>query len=233
MIRFENVYKSYGDDTPVLKDFNLNIERGEMVFLTGESGSGKTTIIMLIMREQLAQKGSIMIEGRDIEKLGTNEVPYFRRNLGIIFQDFRLIPDMTVYENLYTAILATGGRLNDAEKKITDVLTMLGIDRLHKRYPRQLSGGEQQKVCLARAIINNPKILLADEPTGNLDPNSSKEILKLLKLVNDQGITVVMATHDITNIEETLEEGSYRMIKLDDKTNSVDAKAASWLKAGA
>ena len=227
MIRFENVYKSYGDDAPVLNDFNLNIERGEMVFLTGKSGSGKTTLIMLLLREQLAQRGRIVIDGRDIEKLSDGEIPFFRRDLGIIFQDFRLIPDMTVYENLYTAILATGGRKSDAEKKITDVLTMLGIDRLHKRYPKQLSGGEQQKVCLARALINNPKILLADEPTGNLDPASSKEIIKLIELVNSQGITVVMATHDIANIEETLDEKSYRMIKLEEKTLNGTDRVAS------
>ncbi|MCR5101439.1 MAG: ATP-binding cassette domain-containing protein [Butyrivibrio sp.] len=227
MIRFEGVSKSYGDDTPVLSDFNLDIENGEMVFLTGRSGSGKTTLIMLLLRELLAEKGRIIIEGKDIEKLGKNQIPYYRREIGVIFQDFRLIPDMTVYENLYTAILATGGRKSDAEKKITDVLTMLGIDRFHKRYPRELSGGEQQKVCLARALINNPKILLADEPTGNLDPNSSKEILKLLELVNKQGVTIIMATHDIANIEETLDENSYRRIRLDEKIIPIDSKVAS------
>ena len=217
MIRFKNVYKSYDEHNQVLNDFNLHIDRGEMVFLTGESGSGKTTLIMMLLREQLADSGVIEIDGRDIKKLRRSEVPVYRRQLGVIFQDFRLIPDLTVYENLYTAILATGGRRSDAENKITDVLTMLGIDRFHKRYPRQLSGGEQQKVCLARAIVNNPKILLADEPTGNLDPTSSQEILRLLELVNNQGITVVMATHDLANIEEVFDENRYRRVSLDAK----------------
>ena len=200
MITFSHVTKEYV--TPegkacVYRDFSEEIGDGEFVVLTGESGSGKTTLLRMLLKETEPQSGEIIVDGRKLSEVSRSQIPYYRRSIGVVFQDFKLIEDLNVYDNLVTTILATGGGLRDAEAKITNVLTMLGIDRLHKRFPRQMSGGEQQKVCLARAIINNPKILLVDEPTGNLDPTSSEEIFRLLEIINDQGITVVCATHDL------------------------------------
>ncbi len=199
MITFNHVSKEYKTEDSVSKvyeDFNEEIEDGEFVVLTGESGSGKTTLIKMLLKETEPQSGSIIVDGQDISKLQRKQIPYYRRGIGVLFQDFRLIQNESVYDNLVNTILATGGSIKDAEKKIVNVLTMLGIDYLHKRYPREISGGEQQKVCLARAIINNPKLLLVDEPTGNLDPDASEEINRLLEVIHNQGITIVMATHD-------------------------------------
>lgn len=214
MIRFDAVKKCYGEETKVFDNLNLEIEEGDLVFLTGESGSGKTTVIMMLLREIVADSGEITFFGKNIGKFNKAQIPFFRRKIGVIFQDFKLIEELTVYENLYMAYLAIGGRKRDAENKITDVLTMMGIDGFHKRYPSQLSGGEKQKVCLARALLNNPKLLLADEPTGNLDPQSSVEILKLLELIHNHGTTIIMATHDISNVKSTLSADIYRMIHL-------------------
>lgn len=200
MITFSHVTKKYENEEGrvlVYEDFSEEIGKGEFVVLTGESGSGKTTLIRMLLKETEPDSGVIYVDGKDIGRIGRRDIPFYRRSIGVLFQDFRLIQDSSVYDNLMSAILATGGSYKEAEKKIVDVLTMLGIDTLHKRYPRQMSGGEQQKVCLARAIINNPGILLVDEPTGNLDPASSAEINRLLDVVNAQGITIVMATHDI------------------------------------
>ncbi len=199
MISFSHVTKEYETEegtVRVYEDFSEEIADGEFVVLTGESGSGKTTLINMLLKETEPGSGVITVDGKDISKIPRRKVPYYRREIGVIFQDFKLIQNKSVYDNLVAAILATGGSHKEAEKKIVNVLTMLGIDDLHKRFPREMSGGEQQKVCLARAIINNPKILLVDEPTGNLDPESSKEIIRLLEVVNGQGITIVMATHD-------------------------------------
>ena len=205
MISFSHVTKKYeSEDGKVLvyEDFSEEIGKGEFVVLTGESGSGKTTLIKMLLKETEPDSGTIFVDGKDISKISRKDVPFYRRGIGVLFQDFRLIQESSVYDNLMSAILATGGSYKEAEKKIVDVLTMLGIDSLHKRYPKQMSGGEQQKVCLARAIINNPGILLVDEPTGNLDPTSSAEINRLLDVVNAQGITIVMATHDISAAEK-------------------------------
>ena len=214
MISFNHVYKEYVTKEKVNRvysDFNEQIEDGEFVVLTGESGSGKTTLIKMLLKEVEPTKGSVIVDGKDITRLKRSQIPYYRRGLGVLFQDFRLVQTETVYDNLYSSILATGGSPKEAEAKIVNVLTMLGIDHLHKRYPRELSGGEQQKVCLARAIINNPGILLVDEPTGNLDPDASREINRLLDVVNAQGVTVVMATHDL----EAAEKEGRRRINLD------------------
>ncbi|MBE5826543.1 MAG: ATP-binding cassette domain-containing protein [Butyrivibrio sp.] len=211
MIRFSHVTKSYETEdgkTLVYSDFSEDIEEGEFVVLTGESGSGKTTLIRMLLKEIEPDSGTITVDGRDIGKISKREIPFYRREIGVIFQDFKLIRNKSVYDNLVLAILATGGSYQGAEKKIVNVLTMLGIDNLHKRFPGEISGGEQQKVCLARAIINNPKVLLVDEPTGNLDPAASIEINRLLDVVNAQGITVVMASHDI---EAAISEGRRRI----------------------
>lgn len=216
MISFNHVYKEYVTKEKVNRvysDFSEQIEDGEFVVLTGESGSGKTTLIKMLLKEVEPTEGSVIVDGKDITKLKRSQIPFYRRSLGVLFQDFRLVQTETVYDNLYSSILATGGSPREAEAKIINVLTMLGIDHLHKRYPRELSGGEQQKVCLARAIINNPAILLVDEPTGNLDPDASREINRLLDVVNAQGVTVVMATHDL----EAAEKEGRRRINLDIK----------------
>lgn len=200
MISFNHIYKEYVTKEKVNRvynDFSEQIDDGEFVVLTGESGSGKTTLIKMLLKEVEPTSGSVIVDGKDITKMKRSEIPYYRRSLGVLFQDFRLVQNLSVYDNLFTSILATGGSSKEAESKIINVLTMLEIDHLHKRYPKELSGGEQQKVCLARAIINNPGILLVDEPTGNLDPDASREINRLLDIVNGQGVTVVMATHDL------------------------------------
>ncbi|MBQ9590477.1 MAG: ATP-binding cassette domain-containing protein [Butyrivibrio sp.] len=218
MITFNHVSKEYKTEDSVSKvyeDFNEEIEDGEFVVLTGESGSGKTTLIKMLLKETEPQSGSIIVDGQDISKLQRKQIPYYRRGIGVLFQDFRLIQNESVYDNLVNTILATGGSIKDAEKKIVNVLTMLGIDYLHKRYPREISGGEQQKVCLARAIINNPKLLLVDEPTGNLDPDASEEINRLLEVIHDQGITIVMATHD----QDAATRKGRRHIDLDNLNN--------------
>ncbi len=201
MISFSNVTKAFETEDGeycVYRGFSEEIQDGEFVVLTGESGSGKTTLIKMLLKETEPDSGRIMVDGKDISTIPRHQIPFYRRNIGVVFQDFKLIQSETVYDNLVHAILATGGTGRDTEKKIVNVLTMLGIDHLHKRYPRQMSGGEQQKICLARAIINNPKILLLDEPTGNLDPLYTADINRLLDIINGQGVTVVMATHDLS-----------------------------------
>jgi cell division transport system ATP-binding protein len=221
MISFSHVTKEYETEDgkiSVYEDFSEEIADGEFVIITGESGSGKTTLLKMLLKETDPDSGWIMVDGKNIADIKRKDIPYYRRGIGVIFQDFRLIQSESVYDNLVAAILATGGSHKEAEQKIVNVLTMLGIDSLHKRYPREMSGGEQQKVCLARAIINNPKILLVDEPTGNLDPNSSAEIMKLLDVVNAQGITVLMATHDIA----AAQAAGRRRIDLDKITRTTD-----------
>ena len=224
MIVFDNVTKKYEIEDDVLtvyQDFSETIEDGEFVVVTGKSGSGKTTMLQMLLKDTEPQDGEILVDGKLLSTMSKGQIPFYRRSIGVVFQDSKLIPDLSVYDNLYVSIIATGGAGKDAAKKITNVLTMLGIDHLHRRLPMQLSGGEQQKVCLARAIINNPKILLVDEPTGNLDPTSSAEINRLLQVINNQGITVLMATHDL---KAALNKGR-RIIDLD-SINKTKCKGA-------
>ncbi len=224
MIVFDNVTKKYEIEDDVLtvyQDFSETIEDGEFVVVTGKSGSGKTTMLQMLLKDTEPQDGEILVDGKLLSTMSKGQIPFYRRSIGVVFQDSKLIPDLSVYDNLYVSIIATGGAGKDAAKKIANVLTMLGIDHLHRRLPMQLSGGEQQKVCLARAIINNPKILLVDEPTGNLDPASSAEINRLLQVINYQGITVLMATHDL---KAALNKGR-RIIDLD-SINKTKCKGA-------
>ncbi|WP_022777292.1 cell division ATP-binding protein FtsE [Butyrivibrio sp. AE3009] len=201
MINISKVSKNYITDhgrIDVYNDFSEVINDGEFIVLTGESGSGKTTLLKMLLKEEEPDLGSIYVDGENLKGIKRRNIPFYRRKIGVVFQDYRLIQELSVYDNLLTAILATGGAVTGAEKKIVDVLTMLGIDSLHKRLPKEMSGGQQQKVCLARAMINNPRYLLVDEPTGNLDPASSAEILRLLSVIHDHGVTVIMATHDMS-----------------------------------
>ena len=206
MISIDNVYKRFGDET-VFSGFTEHIDEGEFVFLTGESGSGKSTLIRMLLMETEPDSGSITVNGQVLSDIPEKDIPYYRRSIGVIFQDFRLFDDYTVYGNLDLTLSLTSGRGKETEMRITNILKLLGIDRLFKRYPKELSGGEKQKVCMARALINDPKVLLADEPTGNLDPGSSGEIIRLLELIHRHGTTVIMATHDYENARKFIKEG--------------------------
>lgn len=200
MIILENVTKSYTSSV-VFDKFSLHVEHGEFLFVTGESGSGKSTLIKLLTKETDVTKGRILVDGKDLSKMKRREVPVYRRNLGIVFQDMKLLEDRTVFENFAFAREVIYGRRKDTSQRVASILTLLGLTRLHKRYPRQLSGGEKQKTVLARALMNDPAILLADEPTGNLDPDSSAEVMDLFEMVHKRGMTVLVATHDISQVE--------------------------------
>lgn len=200
MIILENVTKTYTSSV-VFDKFSLHVEHGEFLFVTGESGSGKSTLIKLLTKETDVTEGRIFVDGKDLSKMKRREVPVYRRNLGIVFQDMKLLEDRTVFENLAFAREVIYGRRKDTSQRVASILTLLGLTRLHKRYPRQLSGGEKQKTVLARALMNDPAILLADEPTGNLDPDSSAEVMDLFEMVHKRGMTVLVATHDISQVE--------------------------------
>ncbi len=196
MIRFSDVHKEYDTGTHALKGIDLQIDDGEFVFLIGSSGSGKSTIIKLITAEIACTEGRLMVNGFNMNDIRPRQVPFLRRTLGIIFQDFRLIPEKTVYQNLVFVMQLMGHSPREIRTRIRYVLELVDLaDRAHS-YPGELSGGEQQRVAIARALVNNPKTIIADEPTGNLDPKRSFEIMKLLKRINDHGITVLVVTHE-------------------------------------
>ena len=202
MILFENVTKKYrGTQRPALDGISLNIERGEFVFIVGASGSGKSSCIRLILREDLPTSGEVHVIGQELSKISTRKVPYFRRNLGVVFQDFRLLTNKTVYDNVAFSLQVIGKSRGFIQEAVPDTLRMVGLEGKAKRYPHELSGGEQQRVAIARAIVNKPAILLADEPTGNLDPATSLGIMQLLRAINAAGTTVVMATHEATFVD--------------------------------
>ena len=190
------VYKEYDNGTKALKGINLRIDDGEFVFLVGPSGSGKSTIIKLITGEIGLTEGKLMVNGYSLNNISPRQVPLMRRTLGIIFQDFRLIDKKTVYENLSFAMRAIGASPRDVKRRIPYVLQLVGLEHKADRYPGQLSGGEQQRVAIARALVNNPNMIIADEPTGNLDPHRSLEIMMLLERINDLGTTVLVVTHE-------------------------------------
>ncbi len=196
MIELTNVTKRYPNGVEALKNISLSIENGEFVFFVGPSGAGKTTILKLLYREILPTEGTIKVLGRDVVKLKKRQVPFFRRNMGLVFQDYRLLSDRTVYENVAFAlrVIETPGK--EIKKKVLEALALVGLSEKVKAKPTELSGGEQQRVSLARAIVNQPVIILADEPTGNLDPETSKDIVNLLRVINLRGSTIVMGTHD-------------------------------------
>ena len=196
MIEFKNVSKIYDEDTIALKNINLSIKKGEFIFLVGPSGSGKTTFIKLVIKEIDESGGSIYIAGRNISNLKTNRIPQLRRNVGCVFQDFKLLPNRTVFENVAFALEVIGKPSYEIKVQVPQVLKLVGLYNKLNSYPHQLSGGEQQRVSIARAFVNRPPILLADEPTGNIDPGTSEGIMKILSRINLIGATVLMATHD-------------------------------------
>lgn len=196
MITLENVSKAYSTGAPALNNVSLKIEAGEFVFVVGDSGSGKSTLIKLLLRELLPTSGKIMVNDIDVASLRHKQIPKYRRKLGVVFQDFRLLKDRNVYENVAFAQRIVQTPSKEIKKNVPSILSTVGLAGKYKARPKQLSGGEQQRVALARALVNNPQILLADEPTGNLDPKNSWEIMKLLEEINERGTTVLVVTHN-------------------------------------
>ena len=197
MIKLENVSKAYSAGIPALNDVSLYIEPGEFVFVVGDSGSGKSTLIKLLLKELEPTEGSIVINNQKLGNIRHRDIPRFRRNIGVVFQDFRLLKDRNVYENVAFAQRVVGTPVKTMRRKVPAVLSMVGLAAKYKSYPREISGGEQQRVAIARALVNEPKILLADEPTGNLDAHNAWEIMKLLDEINQRGTTVLVVTHNL------------------------------------
>ncbi len=195
MIEFKNVSKTYDTGTDAVKNANFKIDKGEFAFLVGSSGSGKSTLIKMILKEEEPTSGSIIINGKDTTFLKPRRIPYLRRSMGVVFQDFRLLPDKTVYENVAFAMHIVKATPKHIRRQVPMVLSLVGLGDKSKVYPNELSGGEQQRVALARALVNNPAMLIADEPTGNLDPDTAWEIMNLLNDINLRGTTIVVATH--------------------------------------
>ena len=195
MIKFENVSKIYENNVKALSDINIEIGMGEFVFLVGPSGSGKSTFIKMLLKEVEPTTGQVIVGSTNLSKLTRKQIPYFRRKVGMVFQDFRLIPNLSVYENVAFAMKVVEATPKEIRKRVPMVLSLVGLSHKYKMFPNELSGGEQQRVSLARAIVNNPTVLIADEPTGNLDPKPAKEIMELLDDINKAGTTVLMATH--------------------------------------
>ena len=195
MIEFRSVSKVYNKNVKALTNVNINIDKGEFVFLVGPSGAGKSTFIKMLLKEVEPSTGNIVMGNEDLSKIKRRQIPYHRRKIGMVFQDFRLIPTLNVYENVAFAMRVVGASPKEIRKRVPMVLSLVGLSNKYKMFPNELSGGEQQRVSIARAIVNNPKVLIADEPTGNLDPETAKEIMELIDDINKAGTTVVMATH--------------------------------------
>ena len=211
MIRFENVSKTYPrSNQPALRGISLEIERGEFVFVVGHSGSGKSTLLRLILREERATAGNVLVAGRELSTLPNRKVPELRREIGTVFQDFRLLPNKNVFQNVAFALQVLGKSRHAVRAVVPETLEMVGLEGKEKRLPHELSGGEQQRVAIARAFVNKPAILLADEPTGNLDPTTSLDIVRLLDRINRTGTTIVMATHD----DEIVDQLRKRVVEL-------------------
>ncbi|WP_374007033.1 cell division ATP-binding protein FtsE [Leifsonia sp. LS-T14] len=203
MIRFEHVSKQYsGTARPALNDINLEVLRGEFVFLVGASGSGKSSCLRLILKEEKPTKGKIHVLGQDLGSISSRKVPYFRRNIGVVFQDFRLLPNKNVFQNVAFTLQVIGKSRGFIQEAVPDVLKMVGLEGKALRLPHELSGGEQQRVAIARAVVNKPQVLLADEPTGNLDPATSAGIMATLERINASGTTVLMATHEAAIVDQ-------------------------------
>ena len=196
MIEFRNVSKVYNNGTEALHNINLNVEKGEFVFIVGSSGAGKSTFLKLITCEERPNEGQVIIDGQDVSHIRKGKIPYVRRKMGLVFQDFRLIDHMTVYDNVAFAMRVVGASPKTNKKRVTYILSLVGLQHKAKHYPTEMSGGERQRVGLARALVNNPSMIIADEPTGNIDPALSFEIVDLLSEINRRGTTVLMVTHE-------------------------------------
>ncbi|MDK2887304.1 MAG: cell division transport system ATP-binding protein [Thermoanaerobacter sp.] len=195
MIRFYGVTKVYPNGVKALDNINLHIRKGEFLFLVGPSGAGKSTLTRLIFREELPTRGQVLFNGRNVARMRSREVPYLRRRIGMVFQDFRLLPQKTVFENVAFALEVTGASSRDIKRRVPEVLKLVGLEDKAGMLPAHLSGGEQQRVGIARAIVNNPVLLIADEPTGNLDPETSWGLMELFQQINKAGTTIIMITH--------------------------------------
>ena len=214
MIQMENVSKSYKNGVHALRNINLTIEDGEFVYIIGPTGSGKSTLIKLLDGEEIPDEGDVIVNDVNVGKLKHSKVPYYRRNIGVVFQDFRLLPALTIFENISFALEVIGMDKRDIRRRVREVLELVSLSDKARAFPNQLSGGQQQRATIGRAIANHPKVLIADEPTGNLDPEMSKEIMELLEKINTvEQTTVVMVTHDSTLVNDfkkrtiSLEEG--------------------------
>ena len=219
MIYLSNVSKTYPNGTKALKNISLEIPNGEFVFIVGPSGAGKSTLLKLLIREETADQGKIHVNGRNLMTISKRNIPYLRRTMGIVFQDFRLIDKMTVFDNVAFAMRVIGASETAIQKRVPAVLKMVGLENAVKRYPTELSGGEQQRVSLARALINAPKLLIADEPTGNIDPERSFEIMKMLSAINKKGTTVLIVTHE----HELVKAFGGRILKIADGAITSDS----------
>lgn len=202
MIEFQNVNKVYNKGVQALTNINLKVEKGEFIFLVGASGAGKSTFIKLLLKEQNPTSGKIYVNGQNINEISRRKTPFYRRSISVIFQDFRLLPNKTVFENVAFAMEVIEASSREIRRQVPMVLSMVGLSERASQYPHELSGGERQRVSIARSIVNNPSILIADEPTGNLDPETAWEIMKVLKSINRRGTTILMATHakDIVDV---------------------------------
>lgn len=227
MITLEHVSKTYAAGVPALNDVSLEIEDGEFVFVVGDSGSGKSTLIKLLLKELEPTEGSITIGGKQLGKIRRKQIPKFRRNIGVVFQDFRLLKDRNVYENVAFAQRVIGRPTRVIRRRVPEVLQEVGLAEKYKSFPDELSGGEQQRVALARALVNRPDILLADEPTGNLDPKTSEEIMKLLEQINERGTTVLVVTHN----KEIVNAMKKRVVTMHDGVIISDEKEGGYHEA--
>ena len=225
VVEIKNVSKIYENGTVALKDISLNISKGEFVFVVGDSGAGKSTFLKLIIAEEKPTSGEISVNNYNINTMKRKEIPYLRRTMGIVFQDFRLIPKMTVYDNVAFALRVTGASMRNIRKRVPYILGLVGLSHKAKCKPNELSGGEQQRVGLARALINNPSMIIADEPTGNIDPKLTYEIVELLSEINRRGTTVIMVTHE----RNLIKQFNHRVVMIDegylvtDAINQVDS----------
>ena len=223
MIKFNNVSKVYPNAVTALKSINLTINTGEFVFITGASGSGKSTLLKLIMKEEEASSGKIRVFGSDLISMKKKKIPFYRRTMGIVFQDFRIIENMTVFQNVELVMRVVGASSRAIRKRVPYVLSLFSMEDKADRYPRELSGGEKQRVGLARALVNNPNLIIADEPTGNIDPSMSYEIMDLLAQINKRGTTVLVVTHDMS----VASKFDFRTIEINKGSITSDTSAKS------
>jgi len=212
LIELKKVTKRYSRGATALRDISLNVRQGEFVYLVGPSGAGKSTLMRLLYREETATRGSIKVGQFNLNKMKKRQIPILRRSIGVVFQDYKLLNHKTVYENVAFAMEVIGERPRIIKKRVKEVLALVGLKHKERSFPKQLSGGEQQRVAIARALVNDPRVLIADEPTGNLDPEISEEIMKLLEKINEQGTTIIMATHNSSIVNHH----KHRVLALED-----------------